>query len=86
MSESLTIRNLDKKILDRLHAEALQRGTDVADVARDILCRALAVPVVEPPPIRDTLRSLAGTWSAAEMEEFLAAVADFEKIDEDLWK
>lgn len=32
------------------------------------------------------LDHLAGTWSAEDLAEFEAAVADFEKIDEELWR
>ena len=35
------------------------------------------------PPYRD-LDALAGTWSDEEAEEFLSAIADFERVDEGL--
>jgi hypothetical protein len=87
MAASITINNLEEKALDRHRAEAKQRGLDAADLAGEVLNRVLTVPVVEPSSRSgDTLRTLAGTWSEAEAEEFLAAIADFERIDEDLWK
>jgi hypothetical protein len=37
-------------------------------------------------PIYHDLDSLAGTWSDQEANEFLAAVSEFNRVDEKLWQ
>jgi len=32
------------------------------------------------------LDALAGTWSDEEADSFLSTIADFDRVDEDLWK
>jgi hypothetical protein len=32
------------------------------------------------------LDALAGTWTAEEASEFLKALADFEQVDQELWR
>ena len=36
--------------------------------------------------VYNDLDHLAGTWSDKDFEEFLQATADFDKIDENMWK
>ena len=45
--------------------------------------RSAPVAVVQP---QNDLDSLAGTWSEEQETEFLNAVADFEQVDEKLWR
>jgi hypothetical protein len=53
------------------------------------LLRAAAPPVVSAAPNGQTyhdLDALAGTWSDDDARSFDAAVADFGRVDQDLWK
>ncbi len=87
MTTSLTIDNLDAEIIECLQAEADRRGVDVGAVAKQVLEEGLG-PVTKGsagPPYRD-LKALAGTWSDEEAEAFLSIIADFDRIDEDMWK
>jgi hypothetical protein len=88
MGATITITDLDPVTLQRLESEARRRGVDVATVAGELL-RAAAPPVVAPAANGQTfheLDALAGTWSEEDAKSFGAAVADFERVDGDLWK
>jgi hypothetical protein len=85
MGTSITIRDLDLVTLQRLESEARRRGVDVPTLARDVLRQA--VPQVSPTSqVHHDLDSLAGTWSQADADAFEAAVADFRRVDQELWK
>lgn len=87
MAQSITI-DLDEVTVARLEAEARRRGTGVTAVAREALIRGLpsAGTVSARGGEYHDLDSLAGTWSAADAEEFQAAVSVFGRVDDDLWK
>jgi len=85
MATSLTLDNLDGDVVERLRDEARRRGVDISIVVNEILKAGLAPPPRDAGPYRD-LDHLAGTWSQADADAFLAAVADLERLDNDLWK
>jgi hypothetical protein len=88
MGATITITNLDPATLHRLESEARRRGVDVATVAGELL-RAAVPPAVAPVGNGQTfhdLDGLAGTWSDDDARSFDAAVADFARVDGDLWK
>ena len=88
MGATITITNLDPVTLQRLESEARRRGVDVATVAGELL-RAAVPPVALPAANGQTfhdLDALAGTWSDDDARSFEAAVADFGRVDGDLWK
>ena len=93
MGTSITITGVEPMTVERLHAEARRRGVDVSAVARDALRRGLPPPAV-PPGLANAdadgryhdLDHLIGTWSEADAEAFVRAVADFSRVDPDLWK
>ena len=83
---SVTIENLDPETAARLCAEAERRGTDVPTTAAQLLREQLFLkPKARSPPFHD-LDALAGTWTAEQANEFSAAIVDFDKVDEELWK
>ena len=87
MAVSITIDNLDGHVLERLRAEAQRRGVDLSVVGKELRGEVLP-PLPEessPGPYRD-VDVLAGTWSDDEADALLAAIADFGRVDEDLWK
>jgi len=87
VATSITIDDMDGKILERLRAEAERRGVDIGTVVRELLNEALGPVTKETStaPHHD-LDALAGTWSDEEADSFLSTIADFDRVDEDLWK
>ena len=83
MSTTLTIEGLDDASLDALKAESLRRGVDVAVVVRDILQQALTSTAA---PEYHDLDHLAGTWSEADAQDFIVAIAGMRQVDPELWK
>ena len=87
MSASITIDNLDPITFSRLEAEAARRGSDIASTVVELLRGSLGVPQTQSSPDRtERLAALAGTWTEKEADAFLAGIADFGRIDEELWK
>ena len=87
MPTSFTIDNLEDDIIAHLQIEAARRGLDINSLARDLLRNSLGLSGNTSLPRRQRgLEQLAGTWSAHEAGEFLAAVSDFDHIDEGLWR
>ena len=78
----ITVRNIPPGLARALEAEKRRRGKSLNQVVIDILSQGLGAGVER----RTGLRRLAGTWSAEEYEKFQAAVAPFEKVDEELWR
>ncbi len=79
----LTIRNLPPDLSLALRREKRRRGVSLNQTVIDLLKQCLGVGGGRP---SNGLARLAGTWSAAELREFEAAVAVTEEIDEDLWR
>ncbi len=87
MGVPFTIDDLDADVLTRLRVEADRRGMDLNAVAAEILKRGLRpLPEEAPAGVYHDLDHLAGTWSEEEAREFQAAIAPFERVDEDLWR
>lgn len=87
MQTPILLDNLDPKTLAMLEAEARRHGLEVSMMAAQLLKEGLQAHVCEESPQRRRdLSDLAGTWTDEEADEFLAAVADFERIDWDMWK
>ncbi len=87
MGTSITITDVDLVTLQRLESEARRRGVDIATAARDLLRQAVPPgPVPNTPQVHHDLDALAGTWSDADARAFEAAVADFSRVDGDLWR
>jgi len=86
MTVSITIENLDADLLERLRGEARRRGVDVSVLAKKLIEESLPPAGEERPPPFHDLDHLAGTWSEKDVAAFHAATADFEQVDEDLWK
>lgn len=89
MTDPITLDSLDREVMSRLRAEAGRRGIEVGELIAELLSSALgATPLDSEKPTspKRSLADLAGTWSHEEAEAFLATVADFEQIDQDMWK
>ena len=80
----LTVRNLPRALGRALSAERRRRGTSLNQTVIDLLSSALGITTSRPKT--NGLEKLAGTWSEAEYEEFVAATAEFNLIDGELWR
>jgi plasmid stability protein len=78
----LTVRNLPEDLAAALDREKQRRGTSLNRTVIDLLAHSLGVTGSR----SNGLGRLAGTWTEAEHQEFLAAMGSFEEIDPELWK
>jgi len=81
--KTLTIRNVPKRLADALDRERRRKDASLNSTVLELLGRSLGADGQG--PRRNGLAALAGTWSAEEQRRFDAAVAPFEKIDDDMW-
>lgn len=80
----LTIRNVPPEVAEALERKRQRSRVSLNQTVIDLLRRALGV---RPQGVEGNgLASLAGTWTKEEHEQFEAAVAVTEQIDEDLWR
>jgi plasmid stability protein len=82
--KNLTIRNVPKRLAEALNRERRRRDQSLNATVLDLLGRSLGVG----PEGRPTngLARLAGTWTADEHQQFEAAVAPFETVDDEMWR
>ena len=83
----LTVRGVDAKLHNALKETAQQKGVSVNRVVLDALRQAAGL---EPASGQSQQRHhdldyLAGTWTAAEYDEFMAALTEERSIDDELW-
>ena len=77
----LTVRNIDPDLAAALEEEKRRRGTSTNQLVLDLLRSALAVG---PAPWTNGLERHLRRWSHEELEEFEAAIAPLEQVDEDV--
>ncbi len=66
---SITVRNLDSDLKDRLRAQAAQHGCSMAQEARNILAAALPEPPPKPPQnLAQAIRDLVEPYGGFELE------------------
>ena len=80
----LTIRNVSDELADRLEAEKQVRGRSLNQTVLDLLSQALGLDGGG--RHSNGLKALAGTLSAAEVEELESALQLTREIDEELWR
>lgn len=80
----LTVRNVPPELAKALQEEKARRGKSLNQVVLDLLTQGLGVGLGK--SRSNGLAQLAGVWSDEDLEEFQAAVAVTEQIDEELWK
>jgi hypothetical protein len=84
-SRHLSIRNVPPAVARALEQERRRRGTSLNKTVIELLAAAVGV-APEAGRRRNGLERMAGTWTAEEAAEFEAALADFEQVDEELWR
>ena len=84
----LTVRGVDAKLHNALKETAQKRGVSVNRVVLDALRKAAGVEPAggQSQQQYHDLDYLAGTWTAAEYDEFMAALTDHRSIDDELWQ
>jgi len=80
----LTIRNIPPEVAEALEGRRARSRASLNQTVIDLLRRALGARGQGKE--RNGLASLAGTWTQEEHDQFEAAVAVTEQIDEELWK
>ena len=79
----LTIRDVPAELAERLNDEKRVRGRSLNQTVLELLAQALGVTSGRR---SNGLGELAGTWSPEEHEVFERAIAESERIDEELWR
>jgi hypothetical protein len=80
----LTIRNIPPEVAQALEETKERARVSLNQTVIDLLRRALGLRGRGEE--KNGLASLAGTWTEEEHEQFEAAVAVMEQIDEELWR
>ena len=83
---TMTLRGIDDTIAQALKERARREDTSVNTLLLKILRESLGLEKKRRTAVYHDLDHLAGTWSAQECDEFLAATAVFEKVDKEMWK
>lgn len=78
----MTIRNLPPGIAEALEREKRRKGKSLNQTVVDLLGQALGAEGER----SNGLGRLAGGWSEDEFREFEQATAQFEKVDEEVWR
>lgn len=86
--KQLTVRGLDEDVVRELERIAEEEGVSLNQSVNKLLRKGLAHSGDKDDNgvIGDSLAHLFGTWSSEEADEFDRAVADFEVIDEAMWR
>lgn len=84
LARHLTVRNVPPELAEALRQEKARRGKSLNQVVLDLLSQGLGVGVGR--RRSNGLARLAGAWRQEDLEEFEAAVAIAEQIDEELWE
>ncbi|MEN3332452.1 MAG: hypothetical protein V7641_1817 [Blastocatellia bacterium] len=87
MSAPITIQNMDEATAKWIDEEAQRRGVSTEALVVELIHKGIDLERQEShPQTYHDLDALAGTWSEEEANEFLNAIADFEQVDEKLWR
>jgi plasmid stability protein len=86
--KQLTIRGFDEALEKQLRKLAAEENLSLNKAVLKLLREATGLAANQPSPNRigNRLDAFMGVWSEQEEEEFNAAIAAFEQIDEDLWQ
>ncbi|PDW00195.1 hypothetical protein CJ255_20935 [Candidatus Viridilinea mediisalina] len=86
MELSVTVAHLDRALTDWIEDEAQRTGQSVEAIVRRLLLQGLEVAQRHTMNQRyHDLDALAGTWRAADAEEFKQALVDMSQLDPTLW-
>ena len=82
--DQITIHGLDGELEEIIRQRAERDGTSLSHAAFELLRIAAGMikPTSERPNVGSSLDMYIGSWTAAEADEFDAAVQEFETVDE----
>lgn len=83
---TITIRGIDETTTRILKERAKKEGISVNAVLLKTLRESLGLEKKRRKVIHNDLDHLAGTWSERDFAEFQKRIADFETVDEKMWK
>ncbi|MBI5193917.1 MAG: antitoxin [Nitrospirae bacterium] len=83
---TITIRGIDETTARILKERAKKEGISVNAVLLKTLRESLGLQKKRRNIIHNDLDHLAGTWSEKDFAEFQKRIADFEILDEKMWK
>ena len=84
---NISLRGIDEETAARLKEEAKRRRVSVNALILNLIKSGVeAGSRMRRRRVYHDLDALAGTWTAEEASEFLKAVADFEEVDQELWR
>ena len=86
--EQLTIRGFEEELVLRIKKLARSEGISLNQAVLRLLRKGagLGERKERPDIVGSSLDHFIGTWSAKEAAEIERAIADFEEIDEAMWK
>ncbi len=86
--EQLTIRGFEEELVLRIKKLAQNEGISLNQAVLRLLRKGAGLSERKETPdvVGSSLDHFIGTWSAKEAEEIERALADFEEIDETMWK
>ena len=84
--KSIHVRKIDAALMAQLKQAAFAQKMSINTVIISLLRDG--VGLTKKPKLRtyNDLDKLIGTWNDEDLKEFKKNIADFEKIDEDLWR
>ncbi len=82
--KTMTIRGVPAELAAALESEKRRRGTSLNRTVLELIREALGLSDTG---VRSNgLRQLSGSWSEDQYQEFKRATANFNRIDEELWR
>jgi hypothetical protein len=84
--KSIHVRKIDDDLMLQLKKAAISQKVSVNTVILSLLRYGLGLTKRRKLPVYGDLDQFIGTWNEDDLNEFKKNTADFEKIDEDLWR
>ena len=86
--KQLTIRGFDEELTLRIKRLALNEGISLNQAVLRLLRKGanLGEKTDKSDVVGSSLNHMIGTWTEKEAEEIERAIADFEEIDDSMWK
>lgn len=86
--DQITIHGLDGELEEIIRKLAERDGTSLSHAAFELLRIGAGIikPTSERPNVGSSLDKYIGSWTAAEADEFDAAVQEFENADGSAWQ
>lgn len=84
--KTITLRNIDEDLKTVLETKAKASSSSLHGVVLATLREAFGLEKAPRMQRNLELEKLAGRWSENDLADFEEGTADFEKIDEELWK